>query len=58
MISQDKITFLMQLVLSSQEAAFSLEQALRLEDKEKIEQLKKELLNLNNEIKKTLIKMS
>ena len=57
MISNDKIAFLTQLVLSSKESALMLEQALRVGDEKKVEEIKKDLIKLNKNIKKILFEL-
>ena len=55
MIKQDKITFLMHLVLSAQETLGLLEQALELEDEKRVEELKREFAKLNDEINRGIM---
>lgn len=55
MISQQKITFLMQLVLSAQETMVLLEEASRMGNESKVEELKSTLARLNDEISKNLM---
>ena len=50
MISSEKATSLMQLILSSKEVITMLEQAVRVSDKKKIEKLKRDLKELNENI--------
>ncbi len=54
MISNDKIAFLMQLIMSSKESIIVLEQALRIEDEKRVEQIKKNLTKLNKSIQKII----
>lgn len=54
MIKVDKVAFLMQLILSSKEALVALEQALRVGDAKRVEEVKKEFISLNQTIKKSL----
>lgn len=51
MIVQQKITFILQLVSSSQEVLDALEKAQKQGDAEKFNLLKQELLNLINEVR-------
>jgi len=55
MISQQKITFLMQLVLSAQETVVLVDEASRVGDEAKLEELKKALAKLNDEISRNLM---
>lgn len=57
MISDDKIAFLMHLILSSKESITILEQALKIGDEKKVEEIKKNLVNLNKNIKGTLLEL-
>ncbi|UZE94008.1 MAG: hypothetical protein IB618_00310 [Candidatus Pacearchaeota archaeon] len=54
MISSDKIASLMQLILSSKESTIALEQALKVGDEKKVEEIKKDIITLNRNIKKNL----
>ncbi|MCX8193847.1 MAG: hypothetical protein N3G19_00570 [Candidatus Pacearchaeota archaeon] len=51
MISVQKIAFLTQLVTSAEQIIFDLEQANQLGNEKKLNELKRELEKLNNEIK-------
>ena len=50
MIIQQKITFILQLINSTQEVLTALEKASRQGDEEKFDSVKQELLNLINEV--------
>ncbi len=54
MISQDKIAFLMHLIISSKESLIALEQALKIGDEKKVEEIKNSLIKLNKATKKNL----
>ena len=54
MISVDKIAFLNQLILSCQEAVFTLEHLFNTGDSKKVEELKKTILDLDITIKKII----
>lgn len=57
MISVDKIAFLMHLILSSKESSIALEQALKVGDEKKVEEIKKNLISLNKDIKRRLAEL-
>ena len=58
MISSQKITFFTQLIISMQEAVFALEQASKLGDAKKFNEINQELLKLNSEINQELSKLT
>lgn len=57
MLSTQKIIFLKQLIASAQEALFALEQASKIGDAKKFNEIKKELMNLDKEIRQELSKI-
>ena len=57
MITNDKIALLMQLILSSKESVLTLEQALRMGDEKKVNEIKTDLKELNKAIKKKIIEL-
>ncbi len=57
MITNARIAFLMQLILSSKESTLALEQVLRVGDEKKVEEIKKDLANLNKAIKRKLLEL-
>ncbi|MCL6500658.1 MAG: hypothetical protein K6T16_01335 [Candidatus Pacearchaeota archaeon] len=57
MIQGDKVAFLMQLILSSKEELVVLEQALRVSDAKRVEEVKRELISLNRAIRKALTEL-
>jgi len=57
MITSDRIALLMQLILSSKESVTALEQALRIGDEKRVEEIKKDLITLNKAIKRKLTEL-
>lgn len=57
MLSTQKIIFFKQLIASMQEALFALEQASKTDDAKKFNEIKKELMNLDKEIRGELSKI-